>query len=254
MNWRADGGVLAIFAHPDDESILAGGVLAACAAAGERVSIVSMTRGEHGPSELGGRSALAEIRGGELLTAASALGASSVECLDYPDGGLAEADEDGATRTIASVVARERPSAIITFSEEGLYWHPDHVAVARLVARSLEGLGAEALVYGATWPRGHASALVAVLRERGLPHDLWSLDPGSFGAAQEATPVRIDVRRFLSAKLAAIRSHRTQIGRAHAFHALPEDVAERFLGFEYFVAASQEGWLAATVLRASAAS
>ena len=46
------GGVLAIFAHPDDESLLAGGVLAACAAAGRRVAIVSMTRGERGPTEL----------------------------------------------------------------------------------------------------------------------------------------------------------------------------------------------------------
>ena len=71
-----DGSVLAVFAHPDDETLLAGGVLAACAAAGRRVSIVSMTRGERGPTELPGftnRRALGDAREAELLAGAAAL-------------------------------------------------------------------------------------------------------------------------------------------------------------------------------------
>ena len=69
------GGVLAVFAHPDDESLLAGGTLAACAAAGRRVAIVSMTRGERGP---GGLSGLGEVREAELQAAAPLRNASTI--------------------------------------------------------------------------------------------------------------------------------------------------------------------------------
>src|SRR2546426_11097488 len=130
------GAVLAVFAHPDDESLLAGGVLAACAAAGRRVAIVSMTRGERGPAELpglAGRQALADVREAELLAAARALGASSAECLDYPDGELAGAAEGQAARALAVLLERERPEAVIRFSDDGLYWHPDHLPVLRFL-------------------------------------------------------------------------------------------------------------------------
>src|SRR5437773_6149877 len=151
------GGVMAVFAHPDDESLLAGGVLAACAAAGRRVAIVSMTRGERGPSELPQLSGqgLGEVREGELLAAARVLGASSAECLDYPDGELAGADEGQSARALAALLERERPEAVISFSDDGLYWHPDHLAVSRFLTAALELHGsrvARPWLYGATWP------------------------------------------------------------------------------------------------------
>jgi LmbE family N-acetylglucosaminyl deacetylase len=247
------GGVLAVFAHPDDESLLAGGVLAACAAAGRRVAIVSMTRGERGPTELPGftdRPALGDVREGELLAAARALGASSAECLEYPDGELAGVDEEQAARTLAGLLERERPEAVISFSDEGLYWHPDHLAVSRFLNAALEllGSGARAWLYGATWPEGHAGRLVSLMRARGLSGDLWGLEPDAFGAPSHSITISPDVRPFLPAKLAALRGYASQIGPSHLLSALPDDLAEEFLGREYFVRIrpekSQQDWLA----------
>lgn len=248
------GGVLAVFAHPDDETLLAGGVLAACAAAGRRVAIVSMTRGERGPTELPGftdRRALGDVRESELLAAARALGASSAECLEYPDGELAGADQEQAARTLAALLERERPEVVISFSDEGLYWHPDHLAVSRFLNAALELLGsagASAWVYGATWPEGHAGRLVSLMRARGLPADLWGLEPDAFGAPSNSITISPDVRMFLPAKLAALRGYASQIGPSHLLSALPDDLAEEFLGREYFVRIrpekSQQDWLA----------
>jgi LmbE family N-acetylglucosaminyl deacetylase len=235
------GGVLAVFAHPDDESLLAGGVLAACARAGHRVAIVSMTRGERGPidqAELADREALGDVREAELLAAAHALGASSAECLGYPDGELADVDETHAAGALAALVEREQPAAVISFSDEGLYWHPDHLAVTRFLAAARELLGnggAPAWIYGATWPEGHAGRLVSLVRARGLPADLWGIVPDAFGAPADSITAVLDVRPFLSAKLAALGCYASQIGPSHVLGALPADLAELFLGREYFV-------------------
>lgn len=247
------GGVLAVFAHPDDESLLAGGVLAACAAAGRRVAIVSMTRGERGPSDLSERNTrpLGEIREAELLAAARALGASSAECLDYSDGELAGADEEQAAQALALLLERERPEAVISFSDEGLYWHPDHLAVSRFLSAALELLepgGAPAWLYGATWPEGHAGRLVSLMRARGLSADLWGIEPDAFGTPSHSITTSLDVRPFLAAKLEALRGYASQIGPSHLLSALPDDLAEEFLGREYFVRIrpekSQQDWLA----------
>jgi LmbE family N-acetylglucosaminyl deacetylase len=233
------GGVLAVFAHPDDESLLAGGVLAACAAAGLRVAIVSMTRGERGPTETaGGDRPLGEIRAGELRAAAHALGASAAECLDYPDGELPDVDEERASHALATVLERERPKAVLSFSEEGMYWHPDHLAVSRFLIAAIELLGKNGepiWVYGATWPEGHAGRLVSLARDRGLAADLWGIAPDAFGAPADSITTALDVRPFLPEKLAALHCYASQIGPSHLLSALPDDLAEQFLGREYFV-------------------
>jgi LmbE family N-acetylglucosaminyl deacetylase len=253
------GGVLAVFAHPDDESLLAGGTLAACAAVGLRVAIVSMTRGERGPiadPEISDRAGLAEVRQAELLAAAEALGAASAECLEYPDGELAGVDEQQAACALAALVERERPEAVIGFSAEGLYWHPDHLAASRFLAVALELAGSDGppvWAYGATWPEGHANRLVSEMRARGLPAGLWGIDPDAFGAAPEAITTSIAVRPFLPAKLAALSAHQSQLEAGNLLSALPGDLAEEFLGREYFVRLeperSGEDWLTGLLCR-----
>ena len=248
------GGVLAVFAHPDDESLLAGGVLAACAAAGRRVAVVSMTRGERGPTdlpELVGRSALGDVREAELLAAARTLGVSSAECLDYPDGELADVDEAQAAQALALLLEREQPEVVISFSDEGLYWHADHLAVSRFLNAALDlpgSGGAQPSLYGATWPEGHANRLVSLMRARGLTTDLWGLEPDAFGAPPDSITNSLDVRPFLPAKLGALRAYASQIGPSHLLSTLPDDLAEEFLGREYFVrirpGESQRDWLA----------
>jgi LmbE family N-acetylglucosaminyl deacetylase len=76
--------------------------------------------------------------------------------------------------------------------------------------------------------------LTADLRRRGLPDDLWELDPEAFGTQDVDGSFAIDVRPFTDRKLRALRAHRTQISERHAFAGLDSQLANRFLGTEWF--------------------
>jgi LmbE family N-acetylglucosaminyl deacetylase len=232
------GGVLAVFAHPDDESLLAGGTLAACAEAGVDVGLLSLTRGELGEiadPALATRDELAAVRAGELEAAGRALGASWTECLDFPDGSLEWAPADDVREAVAHRIAEHGPRAVITFAPEGLYWHPDHLATHRLAVEAVAGVDDTLWLYGATWPVGLAERLVSEVRVLGLAVDLWGLEPAAFGAEEQAITTVLDVSPFLTAKLAALRTHRTQLGSGHLLSTMPDEVAAKLLAREYFV-------------------
>jgi LmbE family N-acetylglucosaminyl deacetylase len=237
-------GVLAVFAHPDDESLLAGGTLAACATAGLDVGLLSLTRGELGEiadPALATRDDLGAVRAGELEAAGRALGASWTECLDFPDGSLEWAPAKEVREAIAHRIADHRPRAVITFASEGLYWHPDHLATHRLAVEATAGGPDPPWVYGATWPLGLAERLVSEVGARGLAAELWGLEPTAFGAEEETIATVLDVSPFLAAKLAALRMHRTQLGSEHLLSTLPDEVAARLLAREYFVRLQSPG-------------
>jgi N-acetyl-1-D-myo-inositol-2-amino-2-deoxy-alpha-D-glucopyranoside deacetylase len=249
-------GVLGLFSHPDDESILAGGTLAACARAGLEVGVVSLTRGEAGESadpELATPEDLASARPRELEQAGRALGVSWTECLDFPDGSLGEVPAAELTEAVAQRIGEHRPEAVITFAPDGLYWHPDHLATHRVTLEAVAGAGPPRL-YGATWPAGLAERIASELEARGLGAELWGLEPAAFGAEEETITTVLDIRRFLAAKLEAVRRHRSQLSDQHLLATIPDEVALRLLGREYFVRlyapARSPDWLAEVVERA----
>lgn len=249
------GRLLAVFAHPDDESLLAGATLAACACSGASVKVLCATRGEEGPissPELATRRTLGMVREAELNEAARVLGVAEVECLGYADGGLSDCDPADLQRDIAREIVRWRPDAVLTFGPEGLYQHADHVAVHRSTCDALDGLAADVSppsLYYATWPVGWVDDLIAALATRGLPADLWGHHCDEFGAPADSITTTVDVRKFAVSKLAALRCHRTQFGPGHLVSIVPDDLAEGFFGTEFFVRARPElaepEWLAA---------
>jgi LmbE family N-acetylglucosaminyl deacetylase len=228
------GGVVAVVAHPDDESLIAGGTLALAAQAGAATGVVSLTRGEEGPiaEEMTVASGkLGEVRESELERAGRELGVTWTACLRHPDGELPWVDHEAAADELFALLAPHEPSVVLTFGPDGLYWHPDHVAAREIAVLAAGRLDGHVHVYEAAWPRGLMASLVAAAADRGLPVGLWGLEPDAFGSDRTPTVV-IDVRPALARKLAALRAHRSQIGADHLFAALPADVAERFLGFE----------------------
>ncbi|HEV3480014.1 MAG TPA: PIG-L deacetylase family protein [Gaiellaceae bacterium] len=232
--------VLAVFAHPDDESVLAGGVLAAAAAAGADVTVVCATSGESGSlaSGIGAKQEeLAEIREAELRAACAELGVRTVECLGLPDGSLEDAAEQLASE-VAGLLERVHPDAVVTFGPEGLYWHQDHVAVHDAVATALEGASRRPAIHRLVWPHGWMSDLVAEMRGRGLAPSLWGLDPQSWGSDPDAKTLALDVRAHLDAKLLAIGCHASQLPPDHLFRIVPRDLAETYLGREHVLASS----------------
>lgn len=252
--------VVAVVAHPDDESLIAGGTLALAADAGLATGAVSLTRGEWGPISdpaLATQETLGDVRESELAAAAAALGAGFSACLHAPDGELPWADHDALAGELAGLLGGDGPVAILTFGDDGLYGHHDHAAakdVALLALDRREAAGAPAgELWEAAWAPGGVAALVAAARERGLPADLWGLEPEAFGAEAGEPTVRIDVGSVLSRKLAALRAHRTQLGEEHLLAALPEDLAARFLHEEPWRLARGDGAVLRTLVGTGAA-
>jgi N-acetyl-1-D-myo-inositol-2-amino-2-deoxy-alpha-D-glucopyranoside deacetylase len=243
------GGLLVVTAHPDDESLIAGGVLAACSAAGVPTAVVCLTRGEWGPiadPALATQATLAEVRVAELEAACATLGVEYVHCCSHSDGSLASADDDEVVAELAAIIAQARPAAIVTFDADGLYQHPDHMAAHEFTVAAIARSAPEPVLYEAIWPAESSCELVAALRARGLPCDLWGFPPDEFGCALPEGVVEVDVAPFVERKLAALRAHRTQLGADHALAAIPGDLAARFLGVERFRCLSRNGrtdWL-----------
>src|SRR5882672_5545156 len=107
---------MCVLAHPDDESLGAGGALAAAAAEGVATYLVTATRGERGrfgdSTESPGPEIVGRTREAELLAAAGELGLQDVRFLDYPDGALDQVDTADAIEKIAGHLRRVKPQVV----------------------------------------------------------------------------------------------------------------------------------------------
>ena len=140
-------GIVSFHAHPDDESIGTGGLLARASAAGHRVTLVFATRGELGTpvdGVLAEGEQLSLRRTAECYDSAAALGVARVEFLGWTDSGMAgdatndvpwcfwQADVDHAAARLAAILAEEQPDVLTIYDDIGAYGHPDHVQVHRV--------------------------------------------------------------------------------------------------------------------------
>lgn len=127
--------LLCVLAHPDDESLGLGGILAKYGKEGIETYLITATHGEMGwfgpPDENPGPRELGKMREGELREAAKVLGLREVTILEYHDGQLDRADQGIFTQQIVGHIRRIRPHVVVTFDQNGVYGHPDHIAATR---------------------------------------------------------------------------------------------------------------------------
>jgi LmbE family N-acetylglucosaminyl deacetylase len=122
--------VLAVCAHPDDESFGLGAALAAIAGRGTPTAVLCLTHGA--ASSLGTRHGdLHQIRAAELAAAAAELGVGDVELLDYPDGALAQQPAELLSGHVRQAARRTRAGLLLVFDEGGITGHPDHQQATR---------------------------------------------------------------------------------------------------------------------------
>ena len=249
--------LLAVFAHPDDESITCGGLLAWCAHLEADVALLCLTHGEHGQgggAHGQGGDDLAPTRRREFEAAARRLGVKETTLLGHEDGMLPWLDAAELEADIAAALGRQRPDAVITFDEDGAYGHPDHVAVHERTTAAVAALGESApALYYVTMPPGAMRAVAdhaaRRLHERtrstrsgGLapygagtpPTSILRVgDPDAFGAEAPAATLVVDAGAFATAKLAALACHATQF-RGGALEAVAPEDAPRLLGIEHY--------------------
>lgn len=135
---------LVVVAHPDDESFGLGGVLARLAAAGTRIRVLCLTRGE--ASTLGSGSDLAAARPLELAEAAKELSVRTVVLLDHPDGGLAGIPGADLERAVDAQLGDAE--AVVVFEPGGVTGHPDHRAATDAAERVAARRGLAVLEWG----------------------------------------------------------------------------------------------------------
>ena len=224
--------LMAVLAHPDDESLGVGGTLARSAAEGVEVFLLTATRGDSGRyrgSRCGdarhpGPLALAKIREEELRAAASVLGVREVSLLDYRDQHLDRANPRQAIAGIAGHLRRVRPDVVVTFGPDGAYGHPDHIAISQFTTAavvaaadssfacdSVEAAPPHAVpkLYYLAWPESTWAAYQAAVRTMSTTVD---------GVERQATPwpdwaitTVIDTRAFSARVWRAIACHESQI-------------------------------------------
>lgn len=222
------------FAHPDDETFLAGGTICRAAAAGITVVLSTATLGEAGkvgdppvcaPGEL------AATREAELRRAAAILGVSAINLLGYRDRELASAPPEQIRRQLVGLIRRYRPEVVVTFDPNGANLHPDHIAISRYTADAVAAAD-DARWFPDAGPR-HTVTRVAWVAGR---HP-WELARDPNRDAVPGVDFAIDVGLWREKKSAALAAHATQhqsVQRNFLAHA---DV-DRLLSLEVF----RQGW------------
>jgi len=234
--------ILGVFAHPDDESLACGGTLARLADAGARVVVMCASQGEAGslcdPSLIPDGESLAGVRVRELNDAAAVLGVSEVIILDHPDGALRWSRVPQFHAEIVQALDRYHPDAVITFAEDGLYWHVDHIGVHERTYTAVLSLGAAAPpLYYVTMREGVMREVVDAAHAKGrapAESSFWGIAADAFGHHARPPSFVIDVRNWVPRKLAALRCHRTQMGPNNPIAWIDEEEARQWLGREQF--------------------
>jgi LmbE family N-acetylglucosaminyl deacetylase len=150
------GAILSIWAHPDDETYLAGGTMAAARDRGQRVVCASASAGELGTPdpEAWPPDRLGCVRRLEAAAAMSVLGVAEHRIAGFPDGGLAD-DESAGVAWAGRLLDEVAADTILTFGPDGITFHPDHVAVHRWVTAAWRQRGCRERLLYAAWSAEH---------------------------------------------------------------------------------------------------
>jgi LmbE family N-acetylglucosaminyl deacetylase len=246
--------LLAVLAHPDDESLGFGGTLAKYAAEGVETYLVTATRGERGrfgslgkggnPVEVGC------VREAELRAAAAVLGIREVALLNYPDGGVDQVEATTAIRAVVSHIRRIQPDVVVTFGPEGAYGHPDHIAISQFTTAAT---ACAADCGYRTEGDSHSDSLpphrVAKLHYLAWRSSKWQAYQAAFrkltsmvdGVERQAAPwpdwavtTEIDTSAYWPVVWQAVCCHQTQLSIYQQLESLTEDQQKALWGSQEF--------------------
>jgi LmbE family N-acetylglucosaminyl deacetylase len=249
--------LLAVLAHPDDESLGFGGCLAKYAAEGIETAVVTATRGDagrfrgvkegEGPGHPG-REALARIREGELRAAAAVLGIRDLTLLGYPDGALDQVDPIEAVGRIAQEIRRLRPHVVVSFGPEGAYGHPDHIAISQFTTAAIVAAASPACacdgidgrlaphavskLYYLAWPQSTWNAYEAAIQK--LTSTVDGVERYARAWPDWAITTEIDARAASTTAWRAVGCHQSQLPAYERLAALPPAQHEAIWGRQSF--------------------
>ena len=247
--------LLLIHAHPDDESILTGGVIALAHRDGHRVVLVTATQGENGDGlsvdGIADGTPLGDLRRQELEAACVILGVDRLELLGYrgsPLDGNGKSAYPHLFRTtpvgdvaqrLATLLHDERPDVVVTYGADGTYGHPDHVRAHDVTLAAVDILDGDGWMprklYLHAVPRSLVDAVVETSQAAGI--ELPESVARTVGTPDDDITTVVDVSAVLDRKLAASVEHRSQMRAELPLATMAAGVFEKAFGFECFVLA-----------------
>jgi LmbE family N-acetylglucosaminyl deacetylase len=220
---------MCVHAHPDDEAISTGGVLARYSAEGLHTVLVTCTDGQLGdgpggvkPGEPGHTpEEVVAHRRRELETSCRALGVGTLELLGYHDSGMKgwpqndapeafwHADLDQAAGRLARLMERHRPQVVVTYDENGFYGHPDHIQAHRITVAAFERSGIPDKLYYPAVPTSWLARFGALLTERGVEIPAQVQD-APFGTPDDEIGAVVDCSSVVGRKFESLSAHASQ--------------------------------------------
>jgi len=247
--------LLLVHAHPDDECVATGGVMARAHDRGHRVVLVTATRGEegeiHNMDEAEVRPRLGEVRTEELRRSGEILGVDRQEFLDYRDSGMAGTPSNDDPRSfhsahlgeaagrLAVFMREERPDVVVTYTPDGTYGHPDHIKAHHTTIAALDLLEEEgwrpAKAYLHAVPRSFVEQIRERMREMGREEDANGFRIP--GIPDEEITTIVDVRDLVDRKRSSFAAHVTQNDPNSPFATMADQIFVAAFGTERFVLA-----------------
>jgi LmbE family N-acetylglucosaminyl deacetylase len=253
--------LMAVHAHPDDEASSTGGVLALYSDQGIRTVVVTCTNGEFGDAPGGVKpgqdghdeQAVAQLRLAELRQSCKILGVTDLETLGYHDSGMPDWDfkerpeafcniplADVAAR-IGGLIERYQPQVVITYDDNGMYQHPDHVHASRAAQAAVAATGIPAKLYLTALRGSDFQKIWEAMREQGVEvPDRREITPEMRQKMAEdelRITTTVDIHPVLGRKRDALFAHASQIEESW-FSRLPPEIAAATFGREHFIRAS----------------
>ena len=235
---RSERSLLCILAHPDDESLGFGGMLAHYAHAGVATHLITATRGERGwlgePAAYPGAEMLGRMREGELRAAAEILGIRETTFLDYMDGELDQADPAAIIDVLVGHLRRVRPQVVATFDPTGIYGHPDHIAICQFTTAAISAAANPHYVdrdaqaphqVTKLYYRACSAAELAIYQQvfGDLVMTIDGVERRATGWAEWAITTRIDAVAHWQQVWRAVACHRSQLSAYQHFASLPPE-------------------------------
>jgi len=239
--------LLAVFAHPDDESMGMGGTLAKYSAEGVDTHLVCASRGERGwagPEEQNpGLSILGKIRTQELENAVKELGMKGLYFLNYIDGDVDQAPYAEAISQIVTHIRRIKPQVVVTFPPDGNYGHPDHIAIGQFASAAIV-CAADANYHDAeNHPAHRVSKLYYMVDAENFINLIapfmedmtFQVDDqvrSEFPWKEWMITTRIEMAEHCNAAWRAIQCHQSQLPTIGALAEMPEEAAASVLAMQ----------------------
>ena len=194
--------LLAVFAHPDDETFGPGATLAKYAGEGVAVHVIMATRGEAGENHLKNKTkkSLAEIREHELRNADKILGIKQIDFLNFVDGELRQNIYFDIANKIINKIKTFKPQVIVTFEPHGISGHLDHVAMSFITTYAYLQTDIPQKLYYICMPE-------KLRNLRGQDYFIYFPE----GYAEDQITTRIDVNCGWNRKIKAMMEHKSQL-------------------------------------------